>query len=116
MAPGGKSNARAASNRASPATIITAEADVTEIVKLREQVGAEWQKQHDIKVSYTEVIVKAVAKALREHPGMNSSLGDDGIVTSERDDNLRVSAHAYNTPEDIDAVLASLARHRGLLA
>jgi len=58
---------------------LTAEADVTEVVKLREQVGAEWEKQHGFKVSYTEVIVKAVAKALREHSYLNSSLGDDGI-------------------------------------
>ena len=28
---------------------------------------------------------------------------------------LRVSPHAYNTREDVDAVLASLARHRTLL-
>ena len=39
-----------------------------------------------------------------------------GIVTSERDGNLRVSAHAYNTAEDIDAVLDALRDHRGLLA
>jgi pyruvate dehydrogenase E2 component (dihydrolipoamide acetyltransferase) len=58
---------------------ITAEADVGEVVKLREQVSAEWEKQHGFKVSYTEVIVKAVARALREHPYLNSSLGDDGI-------------------------------------
>jgi selenocysteine lyase/cysteine desulfurase len=43
-------------------------------------------------------------------------LEQDGIVTSDRDGNLRVSAHAYNTVEDIDAVLAALARHRALLA
>jgi selenocysteine lyase/cysteine desulfurase len=43
-------------------------------------------------------------------------LAEDRIVTSERDNNLRISAHAYNTDEDIDAVLASLARHRDLLA
>jgi pyruvate dehydrogenase E2 component (dihydrolipoamide acetyltransferase) len=58
---------------------LTAEADVAEIVKLRDQVGAEWEKQHGFKVSYTEVIVKAVAKALREHPYLNSSLTDQGI-------------------------------------
>jgi len=29
---------------------------------------------------------------------------------------MRVSAHAYNTEDDIDAVLAGLARHRHLLA
>jgi selenocysteine lyase/cysteine desulfurase len=39
-----------------------------------------------------------------------------GIVTSERDGNLRVSAHAYNTEEDIDAVLEALRENRALLA
>ena len=43
------------------------------------------------------------------------ALAADGIVTSERDGNLRVSPHAYNTAEDIDAVLAALGRHRGFL-
>jgi selenocysteine lyase/cysteine desulfurase len=45
-----------------------------------------------------------------------AALGREGIVTSERDGNLRVSAHAYNSHEDVDAVLSSLARHRRLLA
>lgn len=45
-----------------------------------------------------------------------AALGADGIVTSDRDDNLRVSAHCYNTVEDVDAVLAALQRHRALLA
>jgi selenocysteine lyase/cysteine desulfurase len=39
-----------------------------------------------------------------------------GILTSERDGNLRVSAHAYNTEEDIDAVLDALRANRELLA
>jgi selenocysteine lyase/cysteine desulfurase len=39
-----------------------------------------------------------------------------GIVTSERDGNLRVSAHAYNTAEDIEAVLDALRDNRALLA
>ena len=34
----------------------------------------------------------------------------EGIVTSSRDGNLRISAHAYNSVEDVDAVLAALAR------
>src|SRR5712691_2632578 len=45
-----------------------------------------------------------------------AALGREGIVTSERDSNLRISAHAYNSVEDVDAVLASLQRHRKLLA
>ena len=40
----------------------------------------------------------------------------EGIVTSERDGNLRISAHLYNSEGDVDAVLEALARHRRLLA
>jgi selenocysteine lyase/cysteine desulfurase len=43
-------------------------------------------------------------------------LAKEGIVTSSRDGNLRVSPHAYNTPEDIKTVLWELGRHRELLA
>ena len=49
-------------------------------------------------------------------PALVAALGTDGIVTSERDSNLRVSLHLYNTDEDVDAVLAALARYRSLLA
>jgi selenocysteine lyase/cysteine desulfurase len=45
-----------------------------------------------------------------------AQLERDGIVTSSRDGNLRVSAHSYNSADDIDAVLEALARHRHLLA
>jgi selenocysteine lyase/cysteine desulfurase len=45
-----------------------------------------------------------------------SVLDREGIVTSERDGNLRISAHCYNTREDVDVVLAALRRHRELLA
>jgi selenocysteine lyase/cysteine desulfurase len=43
------------------------------------------------------------------------ALAREGIVTSPRDGNLRISAHCYNSVEDVDAVLASLRRHRHLL-
>jgi len=45
-----------------------------------------------------------------------AALGREGIVTSERDGNLRISAHCYNSVEDVDAVLAVLQRHKALLA
>ena len=45
-----------------------------------------------------------------------AELGDEGIVTSSRDGNLRISPHAYNTPEDIKTVLWELGRRRELLA
>ena len=45
-----------------------------------------------------------------------ATLDREGIVTSDRDGNLRVSAHCYNSVEDVDAVLAALRRSRQLLA
>jgi selenocysteine lyase/cysteine desulfurase len=48
-------------------------------------------------------------------PRLVDILGSEGIVTSQRDGNLRVSAHAYNVEGDIDTVLDALARHRELL-
>ncbi len=44
-----------------------------------------------------------------------AALDDDGIVASERDSNLRISLHLYNTEDDVDAVLAALARNRRLI-
>jgi selenocysteine lyase/cysteine desulfurase len=49
-------------------------------------------------------------------PALVAALAREGIVTSERDSSLRVSAHCYNAVEDVDALLAALARHRALLA
>lgn len=45
-----------------------------------------------------------------------SALENEGIITSCRDGNLRVSAHLYNNQQDIDAVLAALDKNRSLLA
>jgi selenocysteine lyase/cysteine desulfurase len=45
-----------------------------------------------------------------------AALAADGIVTSSRSGNLRVSPHAYNSADDIGTVLAALRRHRHLLA
>src|SRR6266536_1117419 len=52
----------------------------------------------------------------KDSKALVAALGREGIVTSERDSNLRISAHCYNSAEDVDAVLASLQRHRQLLA
>jgi selenocysteine lyase/cysteine desulfurase len=44
-----------------------------------------------------------------------ASMTSGGIVTSSRDDNLRISPHCYNTADDVEAVLAVLRDNRGLL-
>jgi selenocysteine lyase/cysteine desulfurase len=45
-----------------------------------------------------------------------AALKDDDVVVSSRDDNIRLALHLYNTPDDIDTALASIAHHRHLLA
>jgi selenocysteine lyase/cysteine desulfurase len=45
-----------------------------------------------------------------------TALADQGIVTSSRDDKLRISAHCYNTAEDVQATVDALAANRSLLA
>ena len=44
-----------------------------------------------------------------------TALGEDRIVTSSRDLNLRISLHVYNVSADVERIVASLAKHRHLL-
>ena len=57
-----------------------------------------------------------VCVASKEVNALVAALAAEGIVTSSRDDNLRISAHCYNTAEDVRAVLDVLAANRQLLA
>ena len=57
-----------------------------------------------------------VCVASKEVSALVAALAAEGIVTSSRDDNLRISAHCYNTAEDVRAVLDVLAANRQLLA
>jgi len=75
-----------------------------------------------------ELRARAVTPRAREHSGalvcvaskdvnaLVAALAAEGIVTSSRDDNLRISAHCYNTAEDVATVLRALARNRELLS
>jgi len=44
------------------------------------------------------------------------ALAADRIVVSSREDKLRVALHLYNVDQDVDTLLAALARNRALLA
>ena len=70
-----------ASQAETASVTLTAEVDMCEAAKLRVQANAEWSRGGLGKLTYTDVIVKSVAKALREHPALNSSLvaGPGGV-------------------------------------
>lgn len=42
-------------------------------------------------------------------------LAKDGIITSSRDDNLRISTHFYNDQHDVDCLIDALTKYRDLL-
>ncbi len=55
------------------------EASMDDAVRLRESLIDEWQGEQ-IRLTYTDLVVKAVAKALKSYPLMNSQLGDTEIT------------------------------------
>ena len=57
-----------------------------------------------------------IAVASTDEHALVAALGREGVIVSSRDGNLRISAHCYNSADDIGALLAALARHRHLLA
>jgi pyruvate dehydrogenase E2 component (dihydrolipoamide acetyltransferase) len=55
------------------------EVRMDDCVRLREQLVAEWASE-GVKPSYTDLVVRAVAKALAQHPRMNSAMGESEIA------------------------------------
>ncbi len=62
---------------------LTTEADVSGAVELRKQLVGEW-RAHRLRPVDQDLVVKAVARALREHPQLNATLEDDGLRQSEQ--------------------------------
>lgn len=66
-----------------PTFFLTATFDMQGFVNLRNDLKA---KLPDLKVSFNDILVAAVARSLREHPGVNASWGDKDIVRHGRVD------------------------------
>lgn len=58
---------------------LTTEADMTETVKLRQRLIPHVEKETGLRLSYTEILVAVVARALKEFPNMNSQLQKDSM-------------------------------------
>jgi pyruvate dehydrogenase E2 component (dihydrolipoamide acetyltransferase) len=59
------------------------EMDATELVAYREKRLPELEGKTGARVTYTDILVKVAAKALRDHPMMNSTLEEAGIKVIE---------------------------------
>jgi pyruvate dehydrogenase E2 component (dihydrolipoamide acetyltransferase) len=94
-------------------------ADAAELVKLRERLVDEMEKQIGVRLSYTDLLLKALAVSLREHPEVNA-YWQNGVVQRHRI-NVGFATQATDrlivpVVRDADELpLAELAKIRGAL-
>ncbi len=68
------------SKQVSPHVTSVVEVDVTNIVLWRTRVKDEFQKKYGEKITYMPIFTEAVARALRDFPGVNASVDGDKII------------------------------------
>ncbi|UOK41139.1 MULTISPECIES: dihydrolipoamide acetyltransferase family protein [Flavobacterium] len=71
------------------------EVDVTNIVKWRDKVKNAFEKREGEKLTFTPIMMEAVAKALKDFPGMNISVDGDYII-KRKNINLGMAAALPN--------------------
>ena len=71
------------------------EVDVTNIVKWRDKVKAAFEKREGEKLTFTPIMMEAVAKALKDFPGMNISVDGEYII-KKKNINLGMAAALPN--------------------
>ncbi|HEV2281419.1 MAG TPA: dihydrolipoamide acetyltransferase family protein [bacterium] len=58
---------------------LTTEAEMAEAARLRDEVGAELERRGGTRPTYTDLLVRASAIALRDHPRLNARWADGGV-------------------------------------
>ncbi|TWT01111.1 dihydrolipoamide acetyltransferase family protein [Planomicrobium sp. CPCC 101079] len=71
------------SKTSAPHVTLTSEIDMTEVVGMRKQLLGSIEKQTGLRLSYTEIIVKAAAHSLKRHKNINVSLEGNEIVFND---------------------------------
>ncbi|GED71925.1 dihydrolipoamide acetyltransferase component of pyruvate dehydrogenase complex [Brevibacillus reuszeri] len=72
-----------ASAYTAPHVTLSTEADMSKVIEVRSTLLPTIEKLTGHRLSYTEIIIKAVATALSRHPKVNASLKDDVIELHE---------------------------------
>jgi 2-oxoisovalerate dehydrogenase E2 component (dihydrolipoyl transacylase) len=73
-----------ASAFSAPTAWLAMEADVTDLVNLRQSHRDAFRERHDVDLTYLPFMAHAVSRALVEHPYLNASWGDDQILLKKR--------------------------------
>lgn len=68
------------SKRIAPHVTVFSEVDVTPIVEWRNNIKQQFQKKYNENLTFTPVFIEAVARALKDFPGINISVKDEYII------------------------------------
>ncbi len=79
------------SKQTSPHVTSFVEVDVTNLVNWRNRVKGEFQKKYSEKITFTPIILEAVAKAIRDFPMVNVSVDGTNIIV-KKDINIGMAA------------------------
>lgn len=71
------------STQEAPHVTLHSEIDMTQTVEMRKQLLPVIEAKTGLRISYTEIILKAVASVLREHPVLNTSIEGNKMVTHD---------------------------------
>ncbi|MHB0999091.1 MAG: dihydrolipoamide acetyltransferase family protein [Armatimonadota bacterium] len=69
----------AKSAQTAPHVTLTLEVDMTDAVKIRSQVVGEFEKKYGIRLSFTDMVIKAAAMAIEDHKIINGRLQGNEI-------------------------------------
>jgi 2-oxoisovalerate dehydrogenase E2 component (dihydrolipoyl transacylase) len=78
------------SRRTSPHAWMMMEVDMSRVARLRATRRAEFEQRYGAKLTYLPFVARAVCDALRQHPTLNASWSDEGIIV-RRDLNLGIA-------------------------
>ena len=67
-----------------PLAWMAIEADVSGLAELRRRARAAFEEAHGVRLTYMPFFVRAIAHTLREHPALNASYSEDGVLRHAR--------------------------------
>jgi 2-oxoisovalerate dehydrogenase E2 component (dihydrolipoyl transacylase) len=83
------------SHRNVPVAWMAIEADVTELVSLRDAVKEEFLRTEGVALTYLPFFIQAIVAALKEHPALNATFSGEGIrVHKTHDIGIAVAAES----------------------
>ena len=97
--------------RSAPHFYLGMEANATDLVKTRNDLLDAFSQQSSLKLTYTDLFLRALAIGLKEHPEVNAYWGNDGV---QRREGIAVS-FAVQTPEGLLAPVIQEADRLSLL-